>query len=169
MNITRWILLSALVMISLEGTCQLGNHLVLRKNGFRNKINYLTGDPISFMREGSSNPEEYYLQGIGTDFIVVAGQELPLNKITCIIKHRTGFNFRASGKALMIAAPGYLVIGVINSLFQGSSPAPTATNLIVAGSLLTAGLILPGFQVRKYPLGKKFSLIIVQSDPALDK
>jgi hypothetical protein len=76
----------------------------------------------------------------------------------------------------MIAAPGYLVIGLINELFhqRGSKfnagdLVPTRNNLIVAGSLVAAGLILPRFQVRKYPLGRKFSLFIVESDPALNK
>jgi ABC-type transport system involved in cytochrome c biogenesis ATPase subunit len=82
---------------------------------------------------------------------------------------RTGFSFDTSGKLLMIAAPGYLLVGVINELFRGANVLPTKTNLIVAGSLLASGAIFTTFQVRKYRIGKKFTLKIVQSDPSLNR
>lgn len=152
---------------------QMENHLILKKYGFHNKQHYLVGDQITFIREGNNYEEESYIQGIGKDFILVSGQEVPINKIATVVRYRTGFNFRGSGKALMIASPGYLVIGAINELFHqrntgfdASGLVPTVPNLIVAGSLLTAGAILPVFQVRKYHLRNKFSLVVVESDPA---
>jgi len=136
-------------------------------------VRYLT---ISFIREGNDFSEEYYIQGIGTDFILVAGQEVPIAQIKTVVRYRTGFNFKGSGKALQIAAPAYLVIGAVNGLFHqrgnkfnAADLVPTKGNLIVSGSLLTAGLILPTFQIRKYHLHKKFMLKIVQSDPALNR
>lgn len=167
--VTRLIILTGLALASIPVSGQIGNHLILRKHGYLNKLHFLTGDPITFIREGNNYPEEYYLQGIGADFIIVSGQVIPINKITHVIRNRTGFNFRASGSAMMIAAPGYLVIGAVNALFQGISPVPTVSNLIVAGALATAGAIIPAFQVRKYHMGRKFSLAIAQSDPALNR
>ena len=165
----RLFILLGLCLVTLQSFGQLNNHLVVRKNGFRNKLNFLAGDPIVLIRDGNNFAEEYYLQGIGTDFIIANGQEIPIKKIDCIIHRRTGFNFRASGKALLAAAPLYLVIGAVNNLFQKISPVPTVTNLVVAGSLATAGLLFPRLQVKKYPLGRRYSLIIVQSDPLLFK
>jgi hypothetical protein len=165
----RLLILLGLSLLTLQGFGQFNNHLVVRKNGFRDKLNFLAGDPIVFIRDGNNYAEEYYLQGIGTDFIIANGQEIPLKKIDCVIHHRTGFNFRSSGGALLVAAPAYLLIGAVNNLFQKISPVPTVTNLVVAGSLATAGLLLPRLQVKKYHLGRKYSLIIVQSDPMLNK
>jgi len=167
--LTRLIILAGIVMLALPATAQIENHLILRKNNFRTRMNFLTGDPITLIREGNKYAEEFYLQGIGTDFIIVGGEEIPISKIACVVKNRHGFNFRSSGKGLLIAAPAYLVIGAANNLFQGISLVPTPTNLIVAGSLLAAGVILPSLQTRKYRLGKKFSLYIVQSDPMFNK
>ncbi len=161
--------LIGLAFLTMPVSGQIENHLILKKNGYVNKLHFLTGDPITFIREGNNYPEESYIAGIGTDFIVTSGQVIPICKISCVIRYRTGFNFVGSGKALMIAAPGYLVIGAVNALFHGDSPKPTVTNLVVAGVLLTAGVIFPKFQVRKYPIGKKFTLKIVQSDPALNR
>ena len=158
-----------LVLLPMPVSGQLANHLILKKNGLHSKMNFLTGDPIEFIRKGEKYQEESYIQGIGTDYIIVSGQVVPIDKIAYVIRHRTGFNFVASGHALMIASPGYLVIGAINALFQGISPVPTVSNLIVAGVLLTTGVIFPGFQVRKYPIGKKFKLMIAQIDPALNR
>jgi hypothetical protein len=157
-------------------SAQMENHLILKKQGFKNKLHFFTGDPITVIRAGNSFPEEYFIQGIGADYLVISGLEVPISSISCVVHYRTGFNFAGSGKALQIAAPGYLVIGAINTLFQHRNTGgkfidliPTPTNLIVAGSLLTAGLILPRFQVRKYPIGKKFTLKVVQSDPAWNR
>ena len=144
---------------------QLSNHMILLKNNYKNKVNYLPGDPIIYIKKGTTWVEEATIQGIGTDYIIVSGTELPVNQIDYVFRRRTGFNFRGSGKALMYAAPGYVVLGSVNALFAGTSLIPTPGNLIVAGSLLAVGAILPKFQVRKYPIGKKFRLAIVQSDP----
>jgi hypothetical protein len=165
-----------LALLSMPVAGQFENHLILKKNGYLNKLHFFNGDPITFIREGDKFAEESYIQGIGTDFIIVSGHEIPINKIAFLISSRTGFNFESSGKALMIASPGYLVIGFINELFHqrvaglnASALVPTRTNLIVAGSLFAAGAILSGFKVRKYPIGKRFTLRIVQSDPALNR
>jgi len=162
----RILILIVLTLVSFPVCGQIENHMILRKNGFRNKVHFLTGDPIIFIREGNNYTEEYYIQGIGTDCIIVGGDEVPIKNIALVVRYRQGFNFNASGKTLMVAAPGYLLIGAINALFQGISLVPTKTNLIVAGSLATVGAILPTFQIKKYHLGKKYSLAIVQSDPA---
>jgi len=167
--LTRLAVVIILAFLTMPVFGQIENHLILKKNGYLNKVHFFTGDPITFIREGNKYPEESYIEGIGIDFIIVSGQMIPINKITCLIRHRTGFNFDSSGKALMIASPGYLVIGAINALFQGISPVPTVANLIVAGVLLTAGAIFPAFQIRKYPIGKRFTLKIVQSDPAFNR
>lgn len=153
---------------------QVENHLILKKNGYVNKMHFFTGDPITFIRKGNKYPEESYLGGIGIDFIIVSGEVIPVSQISHLIRYRNGFNFEGSGKALMIAAPGYLVIGAVNELFQHrgkglkvSDLTPTVSNLVVAGVLITAGAIFPKFQVRKYHIGKKFTLRVVQSDPRL--
>jgi len=176
MLLTGLTVLAGLFLLPVAVSGQVENHLILKKNGYLNKQHFLAGDPITFIREGNNYPEESYIQGIGTDFIIVSGKEVPINKITFVIRYRTGFNFVGSGKALMIASPGYLVIGAVNELFhhrytgiKASDLVPTVSNLIVAGVLLTTGAILPSFQVRKYHLGRKFSLKIVQSDPALNR
>jgi len=173
-NFTRNILFglsSVLILASLTmpASAQLNNHLVMMKKGNLSKVRFLSGDPIAFIRYGSTDVEDYYIQGIGEDFIVVAGQPVPLKKITCLVQTRKGFNFRSSGQALIAAAPGYLIIGAINSLFAGVSLVPSKTSLIVAGSFLTTGAILPLFQTKKYPIGKKYRLLIVPADPALNK
>ena len=171
----RLLILSALTMViglaflTMPVCGQVQNHLILKKKGYINKMHFLAGDPIQFVREGNKFAEEGYIDGIGTDFIVISGFELPISKISTLIRYRTGFSFDTSGKLLMIAAPGYLLIGVINELFRGANILPTKTNLIVAGSLLASGAIFTTFQVRKYRIGKKFTLKIVQSDPSLNR
>lgn len=165
----RLIILTGFALISFQSFGQYNNHLVLRKNGYRDKLNFLAGDPITFIREGNGFAEEYYIDGISTRSIIVNGQEVPISRIDCLIYRRKGFNFRSSGRALLVAAPGYLIIGAINNLFQRISPVPTLNNLVVAGSLASAGALLPLFQVRKFKLGKRYSLIIVESDPMLNK
>jgi hypothetical protein len=148
---------------------QLENHLIVKKKGYIDKMHFLTGDPITLVRAGGKSAEETIIEGIGKDYIIISGQELPLSEIAVVWHHRTTFNFVASGRALQVAAPGYLIIGMANSLFQGTSIVPTTTNLIVAGSLLTAGTLMPRLQVKRYPIGRRFTLRVVQSDPWLNR
>jgi hypothetical protein len=166
MRFIRFLVWSVTLASPLSAFGQIENHLILKKNGLIDKMHFFTGDPITIIREGNKYAEEFYIQGIGTDFIIIGGTELPISQISTVLRRNTGFNFDASGKALLIAAPGYLIIGIINSLFQRVNILPSTTNLIVTGSLLGAGAILPVFQVRKFPIGRKFSLRVVPSDPA---
>lgn len=170
--ITSGILLIGLAVVTPAVDGQVENQLILKKRGYVNKMHFLAGDPIKFIREGNKYAEDAYIQGIGIDYILVSNQKLFLKDISHLVKTNTGFNFRGSGKGLMLAAPGYLVIGAINTLFEhrytglkAADLVPSRGNLIVAGSLLAAGAILPSFQVRKFRVGSKFTLKVVQTNP----
>lgn len=146
---------------------QTQNHLILKKNGYHNRLQYFTGDEISFIRKGNDYIESGILQGIGTDRIIIAGEEILVGTIGTIVFNRTSFNFKTGGTTIMLASPLYLILGAINSFIQDSRPVWTAGSFIVAGAIAATGLLVRSFQVRKFPIGKKFQLRIVPSDPTL--
>jgi hypothetical protein len=150
------------------GTAQTQNHLILKKNGYHNRLQYFSGDEISFIRKGNSYIETGILQGIGKDCIIVIGQEIRIDNISTLVFYRTSFNFNAGGQTILVAAPLYLILGAINALLQNMRPIWTTVNLIVAGSIAATGIVIGSLQVRKFHLGKKFQLRIVQSDPMLN-
>jgi hypothetical protein len=141
------------------------NHMILKKRGLTDRLHFLTGDNIRFIRKENSFEEGGVIQGIGTDYILIAGREVPVSSIGIIIFRRTSFNFDASGKMLMLASPLYLLIGGINSLIQGYHPIWTWGNAGVAASIAAAGLGFSSLQEKKFRLGGKYQLRIVQSDP----
>jgi hypothetical protein len=149
-------------------SAQTQNHLILKKNGYHNRLIYFTGDDISFIRKGNSNIENGILQGIGTDGINILGREIPISEISTLIYCRTSFNFDAGGKMILLASPLYLIIGAINALIQDIRPIWTPGSFIVAGTIASTGLLFGSLQVRKFHLGNKFQLRIVQSDPMLN-
>jgi len=171
-NYSRLICFSIVILIfSFIGSpvsAQTQNHLILKKNGYHNRLQYFTGDEISFIRKGNSYVENGILQGIGTDRIIIAGQEIPVNTISTLVFDRTSFNFKSGGTLIMLASPLYLILGAVNAFIQDSRPIWTAGSFIVAGSIAATGLLFSSLQVRKFPLGKKFQLRIVPSDPVLN-
>ncbi|MFH0762125.1 MAG: hypothetical protein V2A67_11545 [Bacteroidota bacterium] len=171
-KISKWI--SYLIVILLLtfnysiASAQTQNHLILKKNGYHNRLQYFTGDDISFIRKGNSYIESGVLQGIGTDRIIIAGEEIPINNIGRLVFHRTSFNFKTGGSIIMLASPLYLILGAVNAFIEDSRPVWTTGSFMVAGSIAATGLLFDSLQVRRFPLGKKFQLRIVQSDPTLN-
>jgi len=145
---------------------QYQNHLILKK-GIRNKLHFLVGDSIRFVRQGFEWPVEGPITAIGEDFIVVKQDTYSLSEIKTLVYVRKSFGFKAGGKVLRIAGPAFIAMATFNALIRSIRPILTVRNIITGGSLFTAGLILPIFQIRKYPLGEKFFLRIVPSDPEL--
>lgn len=163
------LLVACFMLTALDGNCQIENHLILKKNGWKNKAHYLIGNEIIFSRKESSNIENGVIQGIDPEHLIIGGVMIPLNQVDEVIRIRSSFNFRAGGKTLQVAAPGFLLISAVNALIWNIRPIWSTGNLITSGSLLAAGLILPIFQVRHFPMGKKFTLRVVESDPAYNR
>jgi hypothetical protein len=86
-----------------------------------------------------------------------------------VIYQRTSFNFKAGGTTIALASPLYLALGAVNSLIRRERPIWTPLNFGVAGGILASGLVIRTLQVKKYKLGTKYQLRIVQSDPFLQK
>ncbi len=175
MNYLRKAYALVLVLIALSAfggniaVGQIENHLILKKGGLTNRLHFLTGDPIRFIRKGNSYEEGGVIQGIGTDYIIVAGREVSLRDIGIVVYRRTSFNYDAGGKMLMIASPFYLLLGAVNALLQDIRPIWSWGNVGVAASFAAAGVGLRTLQVRKFRLGGRYQLRIVQSDPLLNK
>lgn len=168
-HITRTLLSLILMLVSFPGLTQIENHLIIKKNGFKNKVHYLAGDAIWLEWNKLQAPVDGIIAGIGIDQILINGMTIPIAEVTKVHRYRTGFNFRAGGKTLQIAAPGFLAVVAANTLIRGDRPIWPSSTLLTSGILLTSGLILPVFQVKHYRMGGKYSLKIVKSDPALLK
>jgi hypothetical protein len=148
---------------------QLENHLILKKRNITNLHHFLPGDPITFIRQGNSFDESGTIQGISTDKIIIGGQEIPVRTIETVLYQRKSFNYRAGGSTIALASPLYLALGAVNSLIRNERPIWTPVNFAVAGGILASGLAIRTLQVKKYKLGPKYQLKIVQSDPFLQK
>ncbi len=165
-RLIRLFIFTFFAFISIQSYAQYENHLILKK-GYKNKHNYLVGDSIRFLRNHVDVPFIGEIEAIGEDFIVLQGQVFPISEINSLYYYRKLFNFRASGIMLQVAGPGFLGLTAFNAIYHSIRPIWTPSNLITSGGLFLAGLIMPLFQVRKYKLGNKFHLQIIQSDPGL--
>ena len=164
-------LLAVLIMTAFGSyaSAQTQNHLILKKNGLHNRLQYFTGDEISFIRQGNSYVESGIIQGIGIDRIIIAGEEIPVSTISKLVYQRTSFNYRAGGNTIILASPLYLILGAVNAFIQDSRPIWTAGSFLVSGAIAATGVFISSLQVRKVSLGKKYQLRIVPSDPALNR
>jgi hypothetical protein len=168
-SLPKLLLALTLVLAFYPGRGQIENHLVIKKNGFKNKVHYLTGDAIWLEWNRKPSPINGIIAGIGTDQIFVNGLTIPVDEITKIHRFRTSFNFKAGGRTLQIAAPGFLAVVAANTLIRGDRPVWPTSTLVTGGVILATGLILPVFQVKHYRMGGRYTLRIVRSDPELLK
>jgi len=169
-NIHRLGLVFTIIMLSfsVQSLPQTQNHLILKKNGYHNRLHYFTGDSISLIRIGNTYIENGRIQGIGIDEIILGGKIIQLSEISSIVYTRKSFNYAAGGQMILMASPLYLLLGAVNALIQGIRPLWSSGNLIVAGTIAATGILVSTLQFRKFDLGKKFQLRIVQSDPMLN-
>lgn len=154
-----------LSMWSLQSIGQFENHLILKRKNLTNLHHYLPGDQITYIRDGNTFDESGTIQGIGPDRIIIGGQEIPVNTIETVFYNRTGFNFKAGGTTIALASPLYLALGALNSLIRGERPLWVPLNFAVAGGIVASGLAIRSLQVKKYKIGSKYQLRVVQSDP----
>ena len=148
---------------------QLENHLILKKRNITNLHHFLPGDEITFIRQGNSFDESGTIQGISADKIIIGGQLIPVSTIETILYQRKSFNYKAGGTTIALASPLYLTLGAVNSLIRNERPIWAPFNFAIAGGILASGLAIRTLQVKKYKLGPKYQLKIVQSDPFLQK
>jgi hypothetical protein len=166
-SLPKLLLVITLVLAVYPVRGQIENHLVIKKNGFKNKVHYLTGDAIWLEWNKLPSSISGIIAGIGTDQIFVNGLTIPVDEIKKIHRYRTGFNFKAGGKTLQIAAPGFLAVVAANTLIRGDRPVWPPSSLVTGSVILATGLILPVFQVKHYRMGGRYTLRIVRSDPEL--
>ncbi len=165
-QVTRLTLLTLVALLPFSGFAQYDNHLILKKS-FRNKRHFLSGDSIRIMRNHYPLPTIGMIEAIGKDFIVIRGETIPIGEINTLYHKRESGIYAGGGKVLQFAGPAFIAMAAFNGLIRSISPILSVGNLITGGTLFTTGLLLPLFQVRKYPLGKRFTLRIVPADASL--
>ena len=71
---------------------------------------------------------------------------------------------KTNGTILMVAGGGVLVLGAVNGLYRGDPPKEwyKTSSYIVAGALAAAGYWLKRSADKKYPIGKKYHLKILE-------
>ena len=71
---------------------------------------------------------------------------------------------KTNGTILMVAGGGVMVLGAVNGLYRGDPPEDwyKTSSYIVAGALVAAGYWLRKSADKKYPIGKKYHLKILE-------
>ncbi|MCD6346051.1 MAG: hypothetical protein J7L96_01390 [Bacteroidales bacterium] len=162
-----FILICLSLLHTISGRAQYDNHLILRR-GYKNIQNYLRGDSIRFSSVSFKTPIIGKIDAVGEDFIVVRGKTYPIKNINTLYRNKS-IDFKSAGKTLQVAGPAFMVISAVNAFLKSIRPIWSTSNLITSGGILTAGIILPRFQVKKYKLGKRYNLRIAPTDPVTYK
>ena len=164
-NVLRniFLILTLVILNGMPAACQLNNHLIL-KRGSKSIKHFIAGDSIIFQKNNFETPVFDQIQGIGQDFIIIKGEELPIREITGIV-HIRALHYREAGIMFNIAGPVLIMIDGFNSLIRRFHPI-FGTNILIAGAaIFGTGFLLPLLQSKVYHMDKGYYLRIVPSDP----
>lgn len=162
----RWnglVLLMALLFAA-EGFSQ--KILLLEKTKKFKRIRHFTGDHVAFRVYDDKFTISGEIEAILDDGIVVNDELYPLNRIALVLNYQKFAVFRALSKSAFYSIPPMLVFTMLHrGLNTGEHPLFDRNSLQVVGVFAAIGAILWPFKARRYRLGKKWQLRVLDITP----
>jgi hypothetical protein len=177
-----------LVLICQQSFAQTGSsNFLLLKKGEKTIQKYFAGNGIRFFTtEGM--PVEGIIEKITADSIYLINQNVrriqradgavifdttgkysllfSLSNIGSFpVGKQRGKNILTEGTLLMIAGGGYLVLNIFNTTREGDPPfgEENLSNVLIASGLMATGFLLKKAWPKKYYIGKKYHLKVIES------
>ncbi len=138
-------------------------YLILQKQGGIKNYKYRTGDQIMFSLPGNENVFSGELTLIGdSTFVLDNTLEINIKAVQSI--YRTRHFFRWFSKVLVMAGVVYIGVEAVNGVINNDSPMISKQTAIAASVMVGTGLILNVFKTRKFKIGDKYHLKILNFD-----
>jgi hypothetical protein len=132
--------------------------IVLEKKGVNVKT-YATGMDIN-MQTIYNQWFTGSIEAIRHDSLFVNGIAFHYKEIAAIRMERKKLDYETDGSLLIIAGGGVLLLGAVNGLYRHDQAKTwyTTGSFITAAALLATGFFIKGSRIKKYQLGRKFTL-----------
>lgn len=139
------------------------NYLILDKKGRTKRIRFFVGDWIKFQVKGDKFKWSGQITGIDKERIEINYGKIPLSQFSSIVLGKDNYwaNFTRSASASGAAISGiFFVSGLLSK-----NKIKRQDNFIISGGFFALGGIFSLFQKRKYKLGKKRQLKVIEVKP----
>ena len=139
------------------------NYLILDKKGRTKRIRFFVGDWITFQLKGDKFKWSGEITGINKKWIEINQGKISPEQFSSIVLGKDSYwaNFTRSASASGAAISGiFLVSGLLSK-----NKVKRQDNFIISGGFFALSGIFSLFQKRKYKLGKKRQLKIIEVKP----
>lgn len=159
----RKILILFLPIFLITTVCDAQKFLVLdsyRLIGFK-RIRYTEGDEISFRMNDYKKKYTGEIYGINDSTIRLKGMDVPIKMIDVVYRERGNFLTKSFSKVFIWAGLGFIIVDTGNNLITKRENVIEERAVVAGGSLMLLGLTMKILSIKKYKLGNRNSLKVI--------
>lgn len=128
------------------------------------RTNYALGDEIAVKIDGQSTVYRGELNALNDTSIVLGDVRIPLYRIDMVLDYPARAHLRNLSNSAFLAIPVFIVYtGLHNLVNTGERPLIDKPALVLSGIYGTLGLALRPFGVRRYKMGNRWDLKVVNT------
>ena len=132
--------------------------------GFK-RIRFKEGDIINFRLNDLKQKYTGEILHITDSTIILKGMDVPVNTIGMVYRGRGNFLTKSFAKAFIWAGLGFIILDTGNNLITHSSTIIDERAVIAGSSLMLVGGIMKLVEIKKYKIGNKHTLKIIDVTP----
>lgn len=143
--------------------CEAQKYLVLdsyRLVGFK-RVRYAEGDQISFRLSGFKTKYSGEILAINDSLIHLKGMDVAIKTIDRVYRERGNFLTQSFSKVFMWSGIGFIILDTGNNLLSKRTKVVDERALVVGGSLIGLGLTIKLLSIKKYKIGNKHTLKVI--------
>lgn len=162
----RFMLIVSIVVVSCSTEVAAQRLLLLEKVRTAKRIRIHVGEPLAFRPIGERFVISGQLEALGDSSLVLNGERYQIADIGMVLDYEKFAVLRMLSRSAFIAIPPMFVITMLHrGLNTGEQPLIDRNALQVMGVFGAIGLVLFPFKARKFRLGKRWQLRVIDITP----
>ncbi|MFL5754121.1 MAG: hypothetical protein ACJ76F_11985 [Bacteroidia bacterium] len=137
---------------------------ISRVTGFK-RIKFSANDHFCFRLKNSRKKYCGTIEGLGDSLIVFKGRTVGIDEIAMVYRDRSNFVTRGLSTFFIGLGIGFVSLDSFNNFINNERPIVKQQALIESASFLAAGLLLKKLGLKRYRIGKRRSLRILDISP----
>lgn len=148
--------------------CPAQKYLVLdvqKLNGFK-RIRFSPGDEFYFRLKNDRKKRGGIISGMGDSLVIFQNStSVNINDISRVYRNKSNFVTRKLYKFCLVMGVGFVSLDSFNNAINGETPIVKKQALLESAGFTAAGLLLKMLPVKRYHIGKRRSLKIIDISP----
>ena len=137
---------------------------VSKLTGFK-RIRFSTGDDFRFRKKNERKKYTATIVYLTDSMIVFKDSSVKISDIAIVYRDRSNFVTRGLSRWFLGLGVGFVALDTFNNAINNESPVVKKEAVIESASFLAAGLLLKALPIKRYRMGKRRSLKIIDLSP----